>query len=221
MYWKIGLYLIINLLAYKLGGFWLGLIAFCIVIYKLLDMFGIVRNITFYRGSFGDGIVFTKDYYGPYNNLQKAFDDAKKLISTYQLKDFLIIGIYYDKTDSPDQSKLRSSIGIYKPNRGFPDKVPEEFERYCQENEYNKAELPNSNSIYASWEYFNVFTLMNGIKKFKSQLYSKLKDPSFKRLFKVDESKVKLIVEVYKEKEVNFYVPLLNVDKFMLFKKDK
>jgi hypothetical protein len=221
MYWKIGLYLIINLLAFKLGGFWLGLIALCIVIYKLLDMFGIIRNIIFYRGSFADGIVFTKDYYGSYNNLQEAFNEAKKLISTYQLKDFLIIGIYYDKADSPDQNKLRSSIGIYKPNRGFPDKVPEEFERYCQNNEYNKNELPNSNSLYASWEYFNTFTLINGIRKFKSLLYSKLKDPSFKRLFKVDENKVKVIVEVYKEKEVNFYVPLLNVDKFMLFKKDK
>ena len=221
MYWKIGLYLIINLLAFKLGGFWLGLIALCIVIYKLLDMFGIIRNIIFYRGSFGDGIVFTKDYYGSYNNLQQAFNEAKKLISTYQLKDFSIIGIYYDKADSPDQNKLRSSIGIYKQNRGFPDKVPEEFERYCQNNEYNKNELPNSNSIYASWDYFNTFTLINGIKKFKSVLYSKLKDPSFKRLFKVDENKVKVIVEVYKEKEVNFYVPLLNVDKFMLFQKDK
>ena len=221
MMYYIGLYLIINLLAFKLGGFWLGLIALCIIIYKLLDMFGIIRNIIFYRGSFADGIVFTKDYYGSYNNLQEAFNEAKKLISTYQLKDFLIIGIYYDKADSPDQNKLRSSIGIYKPNRGFPDKVPEEFERYCQNNEYNKNELPNSNSLYASWEYFNTFTLINGIRKFKSLLYSKLKDPSFKRLFKVDENKVKVIVEVYKEKEVNFYVPLLNVDKFMLFKKDK
>ena len=217
----VGLYLIINLLAFKLGGFWIGLIALCIVIYKVLDMFGIIRNIIFYKGSFGDGIVFTKDYYGSYNNLQQAFNEAKKLISTYQLKDFLIIGIYYDKADSPDQNKLRSSIGIYKQNRGFPDKVPEEFERYCQNNEYNKNELPNTSSLYASWDYFNTFTLITGIKKFKSTLYSKLKDPSFKRLFKVDENKVKVIVEVYKEKEVNFYVPLLNVDKFMLFKKDK
>ena len=221
MYWKIPLYLIISLLAFKLGGFWIGLIALCIVIYKVLDMFGIIRNIIFYKGSFGDGIVFTKDYYGSYNNLQQAFNEAKKLISTYQLKDFSIIGIYYDKADSPDQNKLRSSIGIYKQNRGFPDKVPEEFERYCQNNEYNKNELPNTSSLYASWDYFNTFTLITGIKKFKSTLYSKLKDPSFKRLFKVDENKVKVIVEVYKEKEVNFYVPLLNVDKFMLFKKDK
>ena len=221
MMYYVGLYLIINLLAFKLGGFWLGLIALCIVIYKLLDMFGIIRNIIIYKGSFGDGIVFTKDYYGSYNNLQQAFNEAKKLISTYQLKDFLIIGIYYDKADSPDQNKLRSSIGIYKPNRGFPDKVPEEFERYCQNNEYNKNELPNTSSLYASWDYFNTFTLITGIKKFKSTLYSKIKDPSFKRLFKVDESKVKIIVEVYKEKEVNFYVPLLNVDKFMLFQKDK
>ena len=221
MYWKIPLYLIISLLAFKLGGFWIGLIALCIVIYKVLDMFGIIRNIIIYKGSFGDGIVFTKDYYGSYNNLQQAFNEAKKLISTYQLKDFSIIGIYYDKADSPDQNKLRSSIGIYKQNRGFPDKVPEEFERYCQNNEYNKNELPNTSSLYASWDYFNTFTLITGIKKFKSTLYSKLKDPSFKRLFKVDESKVKVIVEVYKEKEVNFYVPLLNVDKFMLFQKDK
>ena len=221
MDWKIPLYLIISLLAFKLGGFWIGLIALCIVIYKVLDMFGIIRNIIIYKGSFGDGIVFTKDYYGSYNNLQEAFNEAKKLISTYQLKDFSIIGIYYDKADSPDQNKLRSSIGIYKQNRGFPDKVPEEFERYCQNNEYNKNELPNTSSLYASWDYFNTFTLITGIKKFKSTLYSKLKDPSFKRLFKVDESKVKVIVEVYKEKEVNFYVPLLNVDKFMLFQKDK
>ena len=221
MYWKIPLYLIISLLAFKLGGFWIGLIALCIVIYKVLDMFGIIRNIIIYKGSFGDGIVFTKDYYGSYNNLQQAFNEAKKLISTYQLKDFSIIGIYYDKADSPDQNKLRSSIGIYKQNRGFPDKVPEEFERYCQNNEYNKNELPNTSSLYASWDYFNTFTLITGIKKFKSTLYSKLKDPSFKRLFKVDENKVKVIVEVYKEKEVNFYVPLPNVDKFMLFKKDK
>ena len=221
MMFYVGLYLIINLLAFKLGGFWLGLIALCIVIYKVLDMFGIIRNIIIYKGSFGDGIVFTKDYYGSYNNLQQAFNEAKKLISTYQLKDFLIIGIYYDKADSPDQNKLRSSIGIYKQNRGFPDKVPEEFERYCQNNEYNKNELPNTSSLYASWDYFNTFTLITGIKKFKSTLYSKLKDPSFKRLFKVDENKVKVIVEVYKEKEVNFYVPLLNVDKFMLFQKDK
>lgn len=221
MYFKIGLYLFINLLAYLIGGFWIGLIAFCIVVYKLLDIFGFIRKITFYRGSFGDGIVFTKDYYGPYDNLSQAFNEAKKLIATYQLKDFYVIGIYYDKHDSPDKNKLRSSIGIYKQNRGFPDKVPEEFERYCEKNEYNKNELPNSSSVYCNWEFFNDFTLTTGIKKYYSLLDSKLKDSSFKKLFKVDEKKVKVIVEVYKEKEVNFYVPLLNVDKFMLFKKDK
>ena len=221
MYFKIALYLIINLVVYYFGGFWLGLIGLCIVIFRLLNIFGITRSITFYRGSFGDGIVFTKDYYGPYNNQQQAFNEAKKLISTYQLKDFLVIGIYYDKPDSPDQNKLRSSIGIYKPNRGFPDKVPEEFERYCEKNEYNKNELPNSNSLYCSWDFFNAFTLIIGIKKYYNLLNSKINDPSFKRIFKIDEKKVKVIVEVYKEKEVSFYVPLLNVDKFMLFKKDK
>ena len=69
-------------------------------------MFDIISNIIFYRSSLGNGIVFTKDYYGSYNNLQQAFNEAKKLISTYQLKDFLIIGIYYDKADSPDQNKI-------------------------------------------------------------------------------------------------------------------
>ena len=92
MIYYVGLYLIINLLAFKFGGFWFELISLCIFMYKLLDMFGIIRNIFFYRGSFGDGIVFTKDYYGSYNNLQQAFNKAIKLISTYQLKDFLIIG---------------------------------------------------------------------------------------------------------------------------------
>ena len=70
MMYYVGLYLIINLLVFKLGGYWLGLVTLCIVIYKLLDMLSIIRKIIFYKGSFGDVIVFTKDYYGSYNNLQ-------------------------------------------------------------------------------------------------------------------------------------------------------
>ena len=50
-----------------------------------------------------------------------------------------------------------------------------------------------------------------------------MKDDNFKETFKVDESQIKASIEVYKfdHSSMSFYIPLVNGDKFMLFKKDK
>ncbi len=50
-----------------------------------------------------------------------------------------------------------------------------------------------------------------------------LKDDNFKKIFRVDESQIKAFIEAYEfeHNSMSFYVPLINGDKFMLFKKDK
>lgn len=221
-YLKLLILLGINALAFKIAGFWPGIICLAIVIYKVLSMFGITRNPSLFRGSFVEGITFTKDYFGPYSQNYKAFQDALTLIRNYQLKDFFVIAIYYDKPGSVEESKMRSSIGIYKKNKGFPDKVSDELERYCAENGYNYNELPSCTSLYSSWDYSNMFTMMLGIKKFYSLLEKKLKDTAFKKSFRIKEEEIKVTIELYdSDTSMSFYVPLLNASKFLVFKKDK
>ena len=222
-YIKLSLLVVVNLLCFKLAGLWFGLIATCIVIYKILSMLGILRNISFYRGPFYEGVIFTKDYLGPYTQQEEAYKDAFKLIELFKLEDFVLIAIFFDSPEKVEENKLRSSIGIYKKNIGFADKLPEEFERYCEKNGYNKAELPNSTSIYSSWEFFNNYSLKMGITKFYQHLKKNLNDANFKRTYNFNESKLKATVELYNKEfnKIEFFVPILNGDKFLVFKKDK
>ncbi len=220
-YLKILILVVVDLISFKLAGFWFGLIATGIVVYKILSIIGVLRKPGFFRGPFYEGVSFTKDYVGPYSNQEKAYEEAINLINLFKLEDFSVIGFFYDTPGKVEDSKLRCSIGIYKKNVGFPEKFSEEFERYCEQNGYNKNELPNATSLYSSWEYFNTFTLKLGISKFYSAFNENLKNASFKRTFNINESKLKASIELYGKNTVEFFIPLLNGDKFMLFKKDK
>lgn len=222
-YIRIALLFIINFICFKLVGFWFGIISSFIVIYRILTLIGITRTPIIYRGFFIDGISYTKDYLGPYSKHQEAFMEAGKLIETYKLKNFVVIALYYDSPSTIEESKLRSSIGIYKKNIAKSEEIPEDFEKYCEQNGYNKNELPRADAIYSNWDYFNFISMMIGIQKFYKLINNKLKDEYFKKQYKVDEKKLKAFIEVYEchNNSMSFYVPITKGDNFMVFKKDK
>ena len=221
-YIKIVLLLIINLLSFKIAGFWLGIVVTCIIIYRILTILGIFRSPILYRAVFKDGISYTKDYLGLYSKQKKEFIEAAKLIETYKLKNFVVIAFYYDNPDKVEDNKLRSSIGIYRKNSKDNETVPEDFEKFCETHGYNKNELPKEDCLYSNWDYFNTLSMIIGYIKFYKLLNNKLKDDFFKKQFRVDEKKIKVTIEVYEShnKYMSFYVPL-NGDSFMIFKKDK
>ena len=94
------------------------------------------------------------------------------------------------------------------------------FLNYCEENGYNKSELPSTNSLCCNWKYFDFISMIIGIQKFYKALAITLKDEKFKEKFEFDESKIKTCIEVYENDctSLSFFVPL-NDDKFILFKK--
>ena len=212
-----------NYLVYHFSGIFLGLVSSLIVIYKILYIFGKTRTPTLFLGSFQQGLSYTKDYFGSYTQHQGAFEEARKLIKKFNLKDFVLIALYYDKPGSMDDNKLRSSIGIYKRSRWSPEKMSEEFEKYCEQNGYNKSELPDTSSLCCIWDYFNYNTMMIGIQKFYKLLDLKIRDDNFKKTFNIDENKTKISIEVYEniDSNISFYVPLINTENFMVFKKNK
>ena len=219
---KISLLLLLNYYCFTLAGLWFGFISLGITIYKILSYLGFTRNPEIFLGRFEEGITFTKDYYGSYTKHQEAFCEAATLIKTYNLQNYIVIAFYYDSPGNVADDKLRSSIGIYT-KKSFYNKENEELEKYCQENGYNKNELPSSPSLYCNWEYFNFFSMIIGIQKFYKLMFSNLKNGIYKKEYNIDESKIKTMIEAYDDLEstMTFYVPIQNNDKYMIFKKDK
>ena len=199
----------------KLYGF-LGL---GVIIFRFLHIFGFTRSPQIYRGAFSEGVAYLKDYQGSYKN-PEAYKEATYLINTYKLKDFLVIGIFYDKPGEVPEEKLRSSIGIYRRNQGFPDPVPKEFESYCQTNNYYSVDLPMNSCIYSTWEFSNSFTMVMGIMKFYALMKKNLEDAMFRKMYKIKENP-KVCIELYEsESKLEFYIPIANEDKFLVYKKD-
>ena len=199
----------------KLYGF-LGL---GVIIFRFLHIFGFTRSPQIYRGAFSEGVAYLKDYQGSYKN-PEAYKEAAYLINTYKLKGFLVIGIFYDRPGEVTEEKLRSSIGIYRRNQGFPDPVPKEFESYCQTNNYYSADLPMNSCIYSTWEFSNSFTMVMGIMKFYALMKKNLEDAMFRKMYKIKENP-KVCIELYEsESKLEFYIPIANEDKFLVYKKD-
>ena len=199
----------------KLYGF-LGL---GVIIFRFLHIFGFTRSPQIYRGAFSEGVAYLKDYQGSYKN-PEAYKEAAYLINTYKLKGFLVIGIFYDKPGEVPEEKLRSSIGIYRRNQGFPDPVPKEFESYCQTNNYYSADLPMNSCIYSTWEFSNSFTMVMGIMKFYALMKKNLEDAMFRKMYKIKENP-KVCIELYEsESKLEFYIPIANEEKFLVYKKD-
>ena len=216
-----GLSILLGLFLLLYKGLLFAIIPLAFGFYKILHTLGIIRNPEFFRGSFAEGVAYVKDYVGEDN--REAFIEASRLIRNFNLKDFIIIAIYYDKIKTVENGKQRSSIGIFKRIKTFPEKMPEEFERYCAENGFNQFELPGAASIYSQWFYYSSYILMVGVQKFYSSLKKQLYNETFKRNQKIrDPDLITISIELYEfEQKISFYVPVLFREKFMLYQKDK
>ena len=213
----------VDLFLFKFVGIWAGLIGLGIIIYRILPILNISKqSILIQNGSFNSGMAFLKDYQGPFYKNKVAFQEAANLIRTFELKDWVIIGIYYDKPGDVQDSKLRYSIGIFKKNTNGKEDPPERLEMYCNSKSYYFADLPNTKSLTSEWNYTNAFTMMIGITKFNMKLKKELKNDEFKKLNGIKDGDCKIVIELYEtESNIKFYIPLEKADNFSLYRKDK
>ena len=221
---RILLLFVVDILIFRYIGVIFGIIGLLIIVLRVLKMFGFFRSPSFFKGAFCEGIAFLKDYQGPFYKNRNAFKEALNLINTFKLNEakegkdkFSIIGIYYDKPGEVEDSKLRYSVGIYQKNKGFPEKPSRELEAFCNSNGYYYAELPNTSALYSSWEYTNSIAMLTGITKFNYSLKQNLKNPDFKRTYRIKDGDCKVVIELYEtDSSIAFYIPLMNPKDLLL-----
>ena len=196
-----------------------GIICLIIISFRFLYSIGFIRSPKISKKIFMEGVAYLKDYQGPYNN-PLPYKEALSLTETFNLKDFVIIALFYDIPGEVPEDKLRASIGIYKQKVLFSDPVPKEFEEYCKNNDYYSAELPKTSCLYSSWDYSNFFTMIIGIIKFTKKMKKNLQDVTFRKKNEINEEP-KIEIELYiSESKMEFYIPLANSDKFFVYKKE-
>ena len=226
---RIIILLIINLLSYYLLGFYIGAFSFLITIYRVLSIYRIIITPELFQKNFRAGICYIKDYTGSYTSHSDVWAYMCKLMEEKNLNDFSLIALYYDEPqkDKEKEKEQRCSIGFYLQNEGDEkNKVPEEIEKYLiVEEKFKKHNLVEAKSIYCCWDYFNTFTMMLGIKKFYSLFQKKINSRYFMDAYNLKKEQINVGIEVYENffgnKNIHFYFPFQNNDKFFLYGKEK
>ena len=216
--------LIINVLCFRFGGYWIGVISCFITLYRLLNIYGFTKKIQIFQNHFRPGICYIKDAVDLNTNFTKLFNDITNIIYQKKLNDFGIIVFYYDKFAKVKENEQRFSIGIYKKNYGNYV-VKEEINEFLVKEGFRKHDLVDAKALYCKWDYFINITKKIGIGKFYRLINAKLKSEKFMKAFNIEENQLKVAIEVYDEffgnKCLHFYIPFENVDKFILDQKNK
>ena len=74
--------------------------------------------------------------------------------------------------------------------------------------------------IYSYYEVSNNFTMIIVISKFYSIMNKNLEDALFRKMYKIKENP-KVTIELYQsESRIEFFIPIVNEDKFLVYKKE-
>jgi hypothetical protein len=205
--------------SYSFRAFLIGL---SIIFLKYIWDTGLFQGIKFYKGVFKNSEIFYTEYVGEYYQISKEFVKLNLIISKFNLNKqyYSTFGIYYDDPKKVDSKKCRALIGIIKETdstmRPSALAKDEDLTDYLITNSFKRAILPDSESLVATFPYINTMSMMIGIKKFYSSLDSGLNSEEFKKMYNIDRKKFKFSVEIYRDQEIFFYIPLKNHDKFNL-----
>ena len=216
--------LIINILCFRFGGYWIGVISCFISLYRLLGIYGFTKKVQLFQNHFRPGICYIKDAVDLTTNFNKLFNDISNIINEKNLNDFSIIVFYYDKFGAVNENEQRFSIGIYKKCKGDYI-IKEEINEFLVKEGFRRQDLVDAKSLYCSWDYYIGINIKIGRSKFYRLIKDKIKSEKFMKAFGIDKNQIKVAVEVYDKffgnKCLYFYIPFENVDKFILDQKNK
>ena len=161
--------LFLELLLYVKINFLSFLIGIGVIVFKILQEFGLLKKLKLEKKELGAGILYTKDFRGAYKKNGLLFKEAFDLCGLDKSKQSTPIGIYYDPSSVPDEKK-RCSVGVYFRKKEENDKPDEEYEKKMIEKGFLKTEIPASECVFGNWSYTSYIFYAKGAQKFYGQV---------------------------------------------------
>ena len=198
-----------------------------ILLTKIIYDMDIFTKTEFKNGNIQECRLYSKQFLGALSGVEKEIHSFKDLISKYGLSKriYKVFALYTNQGDSPLNSSLKNvSLGIMKYKKsGFGEiEVPsntiekeKDLEEYLFNHQYNMIDIPRTRSIWVNFRLRSDFSLISAMKKFYSKLKEKINK---KELVEVQSNMERyrtfIILEIYTDDEINFHLPLENLEKF-------
>lgn len=214
---KIWLVLLLSALtSYMFISTYFAYFLFVVLIYWILSDLHIINGGSLNLGTFKNSTLFYKRVTGPYNynTLNPYFEEACNVLGKFNLNnvyEYNSFGMYLDDPKKVDEKNLRSCIGIaFTPSDGSM-KCKEELINYCKSNGYEMNDLPAFPAIVSRYPLVSYMFVIFAIKSFYSMLNKNIEDVDFCRRMRIKVENIPCIIDLYRPKMVEFYVP--KVDK--------
>jgi len=212
-------FLVLNFISVKLGQ-----IGFVLIFIKYFIDMGVFVRTKFMNGVLENSDLFYWEYKGEYKQLHNQFKKLREIYSKSTLNKNLwnIFGIYYDDPKKTDPMNCRAVIGFQYENESNKKENPELNENtsiVLKAQGFKHKKITKTNCIIAKYPFVNFLSIIFAIRKFYTSLEEKIKDTQFLKKYGLENkvSKFTCTFEIYKEKNLEFGVPLENDKQFMLY----
>jgi len=215
--------LIVNFLISKFVSLKLGQIVLVLMFIKYFIDMGVFSRTKFIKGIFHKSDIFYWEYIGEYKKLSDKFKKLGEINSKYCFNKNLwnTIGFYYDDPKTTPPHKCRAIVGfqyIY-PNENSEEKsfFKNDLMEFMKNEGFKHKKINTTKCIIANYTHINFLSIIFAIKKFYTNLEKKCNDPKFLNYFGIEkkEPKFTCTFEIYKEKNLEFGIPLENDDQFI------
>lgn len=211
----------IMIIAYYSFNF--GILLLLLSIFEYLIYIGVFRKVVFSRWILHDSDIFYLEYKGEYSKIGNTIKNLSETINNLHLdrKNWNTFGFYYDNPKVVDPKKCRAVVGLIYTN-----------EKYYQENQLLNKEIFNNlikeglehvklkqaDLLISKFPYVNNLSFFVAIIKFYRNLTKNLEQNEFLSKFMIESDfEFKNSVEIYKENDLIFGIPLEKSEQFFLY----
>lgn len=212
--------LLFSMISYYFFSVYLAYAIFGILIYVVLKDLYIIGETKFNSGTIKKSQIYYKKVTGSYKENYLHFKTTHDILTKFKLiekYEYYSFGFYLDDPKKVKESNCRSCIGICFTPSDPKMEINKELVDYLKQDKWVSSEFPASPAIVSRFPCPHNLMIPLIILRFFKDYERSLVDKDFIQKMRFDPSKIPGIIEIYKPKMVEFYVPIGNQEKFNLW----
>jgi hypothetical protein len=201
-----------------------------ILITKIIYDINLFSSADFKNGNIQENKLYYKQYKGNLADIYNEIIELKILLKRFGLlkeKVYRVCALYIHSVVGSEKVFKNAYLGImrYKKTGYIEVNVPQQvmdrergLEEYLFENQYNLVELPKTKSIWSSFDLRSEFSVYNVVNRYYSYLNDKISKSGLpiEVNHEIEASGSFVIMELYSDNDVNFHIPIDNLNNFRI-----